>query len=226
MERNPYSPPSALVGDVTDLGAVKTPWGGAAGFYWAFLWRATLISTGLCLPFFFAIFPVLKLVLDAWPLFEGLLRLACILVIFVIASCLAISWAVQSNFRGYWLRILDSRSASDSSPLSLPDNIPMTRAARLFGAHLWRYVLVVLPVNAALMWLLVGPAALKAGGWVAVLKSQSINLSVGFLVGIWAMREALSVAYPGFTFQWVVADSRVNPNLLEARPSPSVERNA
>jgi len=222
LERNPYSPPSALVVDTDIQVRMKTPWTRAAGFYWAFLWRAVLIFSGMVL-IFLAIYPLFKIILDAWPLFERLFRLACILSIFAFASCLAIKWATQSSFRGYSLRIFETMSAADSSKSSLPSGITLGRAGRLFGAHMWRYALVVLPINLALIWFFVGFDALNASDGVTVLKVQSINLSIGFIVGIWAMREALNVAYRGFHFQWVSAESGADPNALESRPSASAE---
>jgi hypothetical protein len=181
-----------------------------------------VIFGSMCVPFF-AIYPFIKRMLDAWPLYEALIRVACIVVILSFASCFAISWAAQSSFRGYLLRSLDTSSAPGSSQ-SWPNAIPLKRALRLFGAHLWRYTLVVLPGNLALMWFLIGPGALTARDWATALKVQSINLSVGFVVGIWAMREALSVAYPGFRFQWVATAPRENPISVEMQPNSSVER--
>jgi hypothetical protein len=222
LERNPYSPPSAPVRDINDLAPKKTSWGRAAWFYWAFMWRTVLIFTGMCLPFL-AIYPLIKLMLGTWPLFEALFRLACILVILSLASCFAISWAAQSNFRGYLLRSFDTPTARGSSQ-SWPDVIPLTRAGRLFGAYLWRSVLVTLPINLAVIWLLVGPGALTAHDWVTVLKVQAINLSIGSIVAIWAMRVALSLAYPRFQFRWVAAESSADPSFLVSQPNPSVER--
>jgi hypothetical protein len=152
-----------------------------------------------------------------------LFQFACVLVILSFASCCAISWAAQSSFRGYLLRSRDTPTAPGSSQ-SWPDVIPLTRAGSLFGAHLWRYVLVVLPVNLALIWLLVGPGALNAHDWVTVLKVQSINLSIGFIVGIWAMREALSVEYSGFQFRWIAAEHSASSISPETHPDPSVAR--
>lgn len=222
MERNPYSPPSAPVRDINDLPAKKTPWGRATRFYWAFLWRSVLIFAGMCLPFL-AIYPFIKLMLGTWPLFEALFRLACILVILSFGSCLAISWAAQSNFRGYLLRSFDTPTARGSRE-AWPDVIPLRRAGRLFGAYLWRSALVTLPINLTLTWLLIGPRALTADDWVTVVKVQAINLSIGSLVAIWAMRVALTVAYPGFQFRWVAAESGANPSHLEPQLHPSVER--
>ena len=206
MEPNPYSPPVAVVSDVNrQTGENKTPWGRAAEFYWAFFWRTALISIGMFIPFF-VITIFIKFMLDAWPLLERLVILLGILAVSGFASCLAISWAAQKKFQGYVLRILDSQSPSASSGPVQPDVIPLTRAGRLFAAHLWRYILVVTPVNVALMWLLVGLAALSSPDGMTVLKVQAINLSIGFIVGIWAMREALGVAYRGFHFHWVAAE--------------------
>ena len=218
-----YSPPSTLVVDTDSQARMKTPWNRAAGFYWAFLWRTMLIFSGMFLPFF-AIYPFIKIILDAWPLYERLFRLACILSMFVFASCLAIRWATQSSFRGCLLRIVETASAADSSKSPSPNGITLGRAGRLFGAHMWRYALVALPINFALIWFFVGLGALNASDGVTVLKVQSINLSIGFIVGIWAMREALSVAYRGFQFRWVPAESSADPNALGTRPSPPVER--
>jgi hypothetical protein len=222
MERNPYAPPTAPVADIKGQAGTKIPWGRAAVFYWAFVWRAVLVLCGMCLPYL-AIYPFFKLILDAWPLFEHLFRLACVLGMFAFASVLAIRWATRSSFRGYQLRILETTGAAGSSQSSLTDGFTLGRAARLFWAHLWRYVLVVLPVNVCLIWFVVGPAALTATDRITVLKVQSINLSIGFIVGIWAMREALGAAYRGFQFHWVAAESGANRNGLEARPTNAIE---
>jgi hypothetical protein len=176
----------------------------------------------MCLPFLM-IYPFVKLIFDEWPLFERLFRLACVLGMFAFASVLAVKWATQSSFRGYRLRILETASAAGSSQSSLTDGITLGRAARLFWAHLWRYVVVVLPINVSLIWFIVGPAALTATDRMTILKVQSINLSIGFIVGIWAMREALSAAYRGFQYQWVAAESSADPSGLEARPTNSIE---
>jgi hypothetical protein len=222
LERNPYSPPSADVRDIKGPITKKTPWDRAAWFYWAFLWRAALIFAGMGL-LFSIIYAFIKLMLDSRPLFEALVRLTCILAIASFASCCAISWAAQSSFRGYLLRSRDAPTAPGASQ-SWPDVIPLTRAGRLFIAHLWRYILIVLPINLTLIWLLVGLRALTAHDWVTVLKVQAINNSIGFVVGIWAMREALSVAYPGFQFQWVADEYLASPNFQPTQPHPSVER--
>jgi len=200
---------------------MKTPWSRAAAFYWAFLWRTMLIFCGMSLPFF-ALYGILKIFLDAWPLFEHLFRLACILAEFTFASCFAIQWAAQASFRGNSLRILETTSAADSNQSSSSNGITMGRAGRLFGAHLWRYLLVVVPVNFVLISFVVGTAALLPGEWLTVLKVQSINFSIGFIVGVWAMREALSRAYRGFRFQWIAGISSATSNVLETPPSPSV----
>jgi hypothetical protein len=78
----------------------------------------------------------------------------------------------------------------------------------------------VIPVNVALIWFLVGRSALTAHDWTTVLKVQSINLSIGFVVGIWAMREALSVVYPAFRFQWIAAGSRSDSTGAETQTLP------
>jgi hypothetical protein len=162
---------------------MKTPWGRAAGFYWKFLWRALLIFCGMCLPFLI-IYPFIRLILDAWPLLERLIRLACILTMYTFACCFAIQWAVQSSFRGYLLRILDKTRAIDSHASSSSNGIPLGRAGKLFGAHVWRYLLVVVPVNLTLIWYFLGTGSLYDEGWQTALKVQSINLPIGFAVGI------------------------------------------
>lgn len=48
---------------------------------------------------------------------------------------------------------------------------------------------------------------LAASSWPRVLEAQAVNVVVGMLVGIWAMREALSVPYKGFRLEWVAANS-------------------
>jgi hypothetical protein len=220
LERNPYSPPSALVVDIISHGAVKTPWGRAAGFYWAFLWRAVVAFLGMCIPFA-VMYPVVKFILEPWPVFEALFRLACILALFTVASCLAIRWAAESSFRGYLLRILDTTNATDSRQSSLPNGISLGRAGRLYGAHIWRYILVAVPINLALTWYFFGPGALQAHDWVTVLKVQSMTVPSGFIVGVWAMRAALGAPYRDFRFQWIAAESSAHPSHIGPQPGNS-----
>jgi len=220
LERNPYSPPSALV--VDNVGRmIRTPWRRAAAFYWAFLWRMSLILCGMSVPFL-SLYWIPKLFLDGWPVFELLFRLTCIVAEIVFASCFAIQWAARASFRGYSLRILETTNAPASVKSTSPNGITIGRAAKLFGAHLWRYLLVVVPVNVGLIGLLVRIGVLQPqpGGWMAVLKMQAICQSFAFIAGIWAMREALSASFRGFQFRWI-AQSSAQSNILEASPSPS-----
>jgi hypothetical protein len=221
LERNPYSPPSAHVSDEIRLATEKTPWSRVTAFYWAFLWRTILIFGGMSLPFF-SVYPLFKFALNSWPRFEALFRFGCILVMLSLASSFAISWAARSSFGGCVLRTRDTLMARGSSE-SWPSVIPYKRAARLFASHLWRYILLLLPVNLALMRLLLGPGAPTSQDPTTILKVQAINLSIGFLVGIWAMREALNVPYPGFQFQWVAAESPADIDAAKKQSSPSVQ---
>jgi hypothetical protein len=119
---------------------------------------------------FLMVYPVIRMILDSWPLFERLFRVACVLGIFAFASCLAIKWAAASNFRGYLLRILNTTSAAEVENPSSPNGVGLARAGRLFAAHLWRYALVTIPINFALLWLFFGPSALTAGDRATILK--------------------------------------------------------
>jgi hypothetical protein len=163
----------------------------------------------------------LKTLLDAWPLLERLFRLSNLLALMTLAACFAIRWASQSMFRGYILRVPQSSVAADSSEFSPPNGISLGRACRLFGAHIWRYAIVVLPVNFLLGWLFVGTDAPE--NWLTVLKVQTINFSVGFVAGIWAMRASLKLAYRGFHFQWVSAQSSATPIDPRTPAGPSAE---
>jgi hypothetical protein len=218
MERNPYSPPSAPLADLYSRTRTKTPWGRAAEFYWAYLWRTVLIVAGMCIVFLM-IYPVLRMIINTWPLFERLFRLACVIGMYAFASCLAIKWAAESNFRGYLLRIVNTTNTADVGNPSSLNGVGLARAGRLFAAHLWRYALVTLPINFALIWFFFGPSALTGGDRATILKVQPINLSVGFIAGVWATREALGAAYRGFQFQWVAAESCSDPNVSDTRSS-------
>src|ERR1700722_912555 len=99
MERNPYAPPSALVADIQTQARMKTSWGRAAAFYWAFLWRTLLVMIAMML-LLMVIYPFIALILSGWPVFERLIRLAIVLAIFVVALCVAIKWAGQASFSG------------------------------------------------------------------------------------------------------------------------------
>jgi hypothetical protein len=217
MERNPYSPPSAPVNDLAGPG-MKTPWGRAIAFYWAYCWRAALAATGACLPVVI-FFSLLGFALSAWPLFVAPLLIVCVLAALAFASIVALRWATESIFGGYSLRAVDTTDVLGPRLLSSEHGIPLRYAGRLYLSQLWRYLLVQLPVNFTLGWLLVGPGALTARDWSTVLRTQSINLVTGFIVGVWAMRAALRVAYSGFRFQWIAAETSDNSKVSETRPS-------
>ena len=66
--------------------------------------------------------------------------------------------------------------------------------------------------------------ALAAHDWVTALKVQAVNLSIGSIVGIWAVRASLSLSYPGFQFRWVVAEVIAERSVIELPPDTSAER--
>lgn len=145
-------------------------------------------------------------------------RLICILTLLTCASCFGIQWAAKSRFHGYQLRPIASNRAADSTASPSSDELTFGRAARLFGSHLWRYVLGVVPVN-VLLELVVARQTELASGWPRILEAQATNVVAGLLVGAWAMREALSVTYRSFRLTWVPAASTPAPNAAESPPA-------
>jgi len=192
------------VRDADTSAAAGTSWSLATAFYWGYLWRFTLVAIGMCLPFIIIV-PILKLAFGQWRLFFLLLLLMCVVAACVLASCIAIKWAAESRFGGCLLQFIHTRRGSEASQTPIDQIIPPAAALKLFLAHVWRYLIAVVPLNLALICLLLGPHALAAADLATNLKVQCIDFPADFVVGIWAMKQALDLTYAGFRFQWVAA---------------------
>src|SRR5882762_5227313 len=188
---NPYAAPEARVEDTPKL--EKTPWGRAATFYFAFLWRWLILFGGMGFAFS-ASYGIIKLFLDSWPLAERLIRLAAILALATLASSFAIQWAARATFGNFVIRIMSSEVGKEWGGPAPADLLTLGRAARLFWAHIWRYILVVAPVNVLLTWLFFGRVFVPPSERGFHLAEQAITIPLGIVGGIWAMREALGVS--------------------------------
>src|SRR5882762_7863967 len=113
-----------------------TPWGRAAVFYLAFLWRGLFLCLGLFLHFFF-FYGLIKFLLDPWPLVESLVRIALIVGILALALSFAIQWTVQARFGTMMLRIVPPGESADF-------HLTFGRAARVLWAHIWRAAVVTI----------------------------------------------------------------------------------
>jgi hypothetical protein len=127
--------------------------GSSDGILLAFLLRWMAIFCGMMVPFI-ALYGVVKYFLETWPLLERIFRLSCLLALLTLAAGFAIRWAAKSRFRGYALQIFQSLMVATLSAASPPGVIAIGQAFRLFGAHLWRYAVVVLPINLMFMWVI------------------------------------------------------------------------
>jgi hypothetical protein len=198
---------------------MDTPWRRATEFYWAFLWRWMAILCGMMVPFI-ALYGVVKYFLESWPLLERIFRLICLLAFLTLAAGFAIRWAAKSRFRGYALHISQSLTGTTFSAASPPGVIALGQAFRLFGAHVWRYAVVVLPINLMFVWVI--ESHITRESWLFTLITQAFNLGIGFVFGIWAMRAALNLKYRGFEIHWINAKSTPDPSFSGTQTSSSV----
>jgi hypothetical protein len=213
--RNPYAPPTSPIDEAT-ASRFYSPWGRSAAFYWAFLWRAMLLFVGFSVPFY-VIYGLIKLLLDQWPLLERLIRLVAVLGLMGLAMSFAIQWAAKSRFGNFLLRAVPNREGPKTTGAS--SELTLGRAARVTASHLWRFALVVAPVNVALMELLLGhilPAELT---WRVRIEEYAVTWPPGIVIGVWAMREALSLSYRDFHLQWFTVEEASTSLPIESASS-------
>jgi hypothetical protein len=180
---------------------MKTPWGRAAIFYWAFLWRGLLLFAVFSVPFLM-LYWIIKLLLDQWPLVERLVRLSIILSMMALGFGFALQWAMTARFSHLMLRIVPRGTTDNETLVASEIRLTLSRALSVLWSSTWRYTLVVVPVNYVLLRLFLGGMPTQPNDWRALLEAQAISIPSSFLIGIWAIREALSLSYRNFQFEW------------------------
>jgi hypothetical protein len=179
---------------MTDRLAIATPWHRSAAFYWAFLWRSVLVWLGSAVAFYLIAGPV-EAAVAAPPLIATLFDLAVLSVLMPAAGCLAVRECSRASFGDYRLRVEPKGTIG----------LTLGEAAQIAWAQLWRSAVVAIPVYFLARWLLV-PLALvllsPATARAQLLDRQLVYVTLLLLIGLWAMREALSIRYASFHLRW------------------------
>ena len=199
---------------------LKTPWTLSAVFYWAFLWRTVVLFLGMGLAMY-ACYWIIQILLESWPLAERLLRLIIVLGLMTLAMCFALQWCMQARYGDVKLH------GEDTTITVAPNGSPSWRklvlrdALQVVWAHIWRYIVVLVPINVPIQWLLIGPIALQQGEALNLAIGRlAIDTVLGLAVGVWAMREALSVRYRTFRLLWIKVPTSVSQELDTGAQGP------
>ena len=178
---------------------LNTPWGRSIAFYWAFLWRALLLICGMVLVLLL-FYGVIQILLESWPLVERLVRLSFLIGIMILAMCFALQWCVQATYGNQQLRTMDLSVEHNPTGALCGRPIALREALQVICAHLWRYIVVLLPINLAFQWLMIRSGVIdSARPFNPVF--LAFSAAFGFCVGVWAMRRAIHVHYRNFRLE-------------------------
>jgi hypothetical protein len=125
-----------------------------------------------------------------------------------VAMSIAIQWSMRKRFGASQLQTVPLRAEPELGNRAPAADLPLGWAAKVVWAHAWRYVLVAVPISLFLQWCLFRFLLQPSSRTMFFVEQQAVSLPVGILVGVWAMREAISVSYREFRLQWssAVAD--------------------
>jgi hypothetical protein len=193
---------------------MKTPWGRAVLFYFAFLWRGLLLLAVLMI-LFQLFYWIILMALEQHPLAERLVRFILILSAAMSALIWGLQWVMGARFGIWSLRVVDLQSPSEPPNLTPKQRLKFGQALKVVWAHVWRQALISLPLNVALQWLLFRRLLIQPTDWQSLFEFQLVNIPLGVLIGIWTMRIALHLRYRDFELKWVESATTPTPNTAE-----------